>query len=409
MGARGADPLSGDAGPAAARSRRVLVTNYTVAGWSGTENYVRDLALELRRQGDVPVVYTPHAGPSAAELAAQGIRVLERLEGLDEAPDLIQGHHAHPTMIALLRLPQTPAFFLCHDARGWHDDPPRHPRIRRYAAVDTLCRARVVQALGLPEERVRVLLNFVDLARFPPGPPRPAKPRRALVFSNAARAGSWSDVVVDACRRRGLTVDVLGWGVGNMVARPEDLLAGYDVVFAKAKAAMESMAVGAAVVLCDEPGVGPMVTVDAFDRVRPLNFGRATLTEPHTPATIHARLDAYDPREAAAVSALVRARCGLPEAVREVRAFHAEVVAEHARLGPVDPAEERAGLARFLESLGGGNPLLTSAVREVEAVQLKAEVARLEARMAEVRERYVDRRLTARIRRAIRRLRGKQV
>jgi hypothetical protein len=384
----------------------VLVTNCTLAGRSGTELYVRDLALELRRQGDVPVVYTPDAGPVAAELAAQGIRVLDRLEDLEEPPDLIQGHHAHPTLIALLRMPGTPAFFLCHDARAWHDEPPVHPRIRRHAAVDFLCRERVVRALGLPEERVRVLLNFVDLDRFPRGPERPAKPRRALVFSNAARAGSWSDVVVEACRARGLTVDLVGWGSGRMSVRPEDLLAGYDVVFAKAKAALESMAVGAAVVLCDEPGLGPLVTAEAFDRLRPFNFGRALLTEPHTVAAVHTRLDAYDPRAAAAVSAFVRARCGLPEAVREIRALHAEVVEEHARLGPTDPDEEQAAVARFLEGLNAGNPLARAAVLSAQAVELQAEVARLEGRVREQKERYVDRRLGARIRRALRRLRG---
>jgi hypothetical protein len=236
---------------------------------------------------------------------------------------------------------------------------------------------------------------------------RPRKPRRVLVFSNEARPGSWSDVVTGACRARGLDVDTIGWGSGRMEARPEDLLPGYDVVFAKAKSALEAMAVGAATVLCDVDGLGPMVTTAAFDALRPWNFGRQTLIDPHTPKAILARLDAYDADEAAAVAALVRARCGLPEAVREVRALHEDVLAEHRRLGPPDPHDEGVAVARWVAGLGGGNPIVTAALREGEAAHLRADVARLEAKIAELKARYVDAHWSVRLRRSLRRLRRK--
>jgi hypothetical protein len=397
--------VNGAGDPAA--PRRVLITNYSLAGRSGTVSYASDLALELARQGDEPVVFTPHAGEPAEELAARGIEVVSDLERLRRPPDVIHGHHAHPTVVALLHLEGVPALFVVHDARAWHDDPPVHPRIRRYAAVDFLCRARLTERLGLPDERVAVLLNFVDLARFGPGPERPRKPRRALVFSNLAGPGTWSDVVVAACRARGLVVDVIGSGSGRPEARPEDLLAGYDVVFAKAKAALEAMAMGAATVLCDVEGLGPLVTAAGFDGLRPWNFGRQVLTEPHATAAVHARLDAYDPAEAAAVSALVRARCGLPDAVREVRALHADVLAEDRRLGRTDPAEERVALARWVAAFGGGNPLVAAAAHAEEAAHLRADVARLEAKVKELQERYVDAHWSARLRRSLRRMRRK--
>ena len=39
----------------------------------------------------------------------------------------------------------------------------------------------------------------------------------------------------------------------------------YDIVFAKARAAIEAMAVGAAVIVCDFDGVGPMVSTENVD------------------------------------------------------------------------------------------------------------------------------------------------
>ena len=44
-----------------------------------------------------------------------------------------------------------------------------------------------------------------------------------------------------------------------MVDRPEAILGDYDLVFAKARAAMEAMATGCAVILCDRVGAGPLV------------------------------------------------------------------------------------------------------------------------------------------------------
>ena len=59
------------------------------------------------------------------------------------------------------------------------------PRIRRYVAVDEVCRERLVAEHAVAPDRVEVLLNFVDLARFRPRGPLPPRPRRALVFATA--------------------------------------------------------------------------------------------------------------------------------------------------------------------------------------------------------------------------------
>src|SRR6185369_10855843 len=133
---------------------------------------------------------------------------------------------------------------------------------------------------------VDVVPNWVDLRRFARRPPLPARPRRALLFSNYARPDTHLPAVREACRRAGLDLDVVGEGVGREVARPEEILGRYDVVFAKAKAALEAMAVGAAVVLCDLTGVGPPVTVADFARLQRMNFGVEALTEPLDPEII---------------------------------------------------------------------------------------------------------------------------
>ena len=51
---------------------QVLITNIELWPPSGTVLYVRDLALELQRQGHTPVVFSSTAGSVAEELRAAG-------------------------------------------------------------------------------------------------------------------------------------------------------------------------------------------------------------------------------------------------------------------------------------------------------------------------------------------------
>ena len=330
---------------------RVLVTNRVLANRTGTELYVRDLAVGLLRAGHHPVVYSPLLGPVADEVRAATVPVVDDLARIGSAPDVIHGHHGLETLAALLAFPGVPAVALCHSWVGWADAPLRFPRVLRHVAVDHTCRDRLVSE-GVPAERVAVALNAVDLDRFRPRPPLPPRPRRALVFSNAAggRAGHLAAIRA-ACARAGIALDVAGTRSRKPLERPEEVLGGYDLVFAKARAALEAMAVGAAVVLCDAAGAGPMVTTANLDRLRPLNFGVRTLGEPATPEALAREIARYDPGDAAAVSRRVREGAGTAALVDELVALYREVIAEH-RAGPADdPAAEQRAAAAYLQWL----------------------------------------------------------
>jgi hypothetical protein len=162
-------------------------------------------------------------------------------------------------MTALLRFPGVPAIFFCHGWMPWEETPPRFPRILRYVAVDYTCLDRLLLEHAIPEEKTRVLLNFVDLDRFKPRVALPQTPSRALFFSNSINEGDGLSAVRQACQRFGVSLDVAGLRNGNPLASPELLLGDYDLVFAKARAALEALAVGSAVILCDAAGAGPMV------------------------------------------------------------------------------------------------------------------------------------------------------
>jgi hypothetical protein len=309
---------------------RVLITNIRMWPPSGTSTYVRDLALELQRQGHTPTVFSSTAGGIVEELRGAGIEVTESLGDLREAPDIIHGHHQAPTLVAVQHWPEVPAIYVCHDHTSPNDQTPLRPSIRRYFGVSRVCLQRLRDE-GVPESRTDLLLNFVDTARFLPRSELPAKARRALVFSNYADARTHLPAVAEACRLARIELDVAGAGVGRVTREPETLLPEYDIVFAKGKAAMEAMAVGTAVVLCDFSGVGPMVTSMGFDELRPLNFGFESLREPLAATPLLREMERYDPDDAARVRDMLRSSTGLVPAVETLVRVYRDVIAEHRR------------------------------------------------------------------------------
>jgi hypothetical protein len=165
-----------------------------------------------------------------------------------------------------------------------------------------------------------------------------------LVFSNRASDATFVPPIRAACREAGIDLEVAGLDAGRVVERPEELLLGYDLVFAKARCALEAMAVGAAVILCDEPGLGPLVRSTAFDRLRAQNFGLQALSRPVSEEAVGEEIRRYDRADAAKVTARVRGEAGLEHAADRYLALYEEVCAS-ARLSPLSTAREACGAA----------------------------------------------------------------
>ncbi len=335
---------------------RVLITNRSLATRSGTELYLRDLALALAARGHRPIVYTPDPGEIAAELTAAGVAVHADLATIGAPPDVIHGHHTAPTVAALRRFPRTPALYVCHDRTFREDTPPRLPRVYRHVAVDDNCRERLVEA-GIPAHRIRIVFNAVDLGRFTPRGPLPGAPARALVFSNYASEATHLPAVREACAALRLPLDVIGAAQGRSQAAPERALGRYDLVFAKARCALEALAVGCAVVLCDFRGLGPMVTRAEAAELRRWNFGMRVLGRALEAGLIRGEVERYDARDAAAVSAWVRESAGLGTCVGKLEGLYREVIEEHRAAPVAGRRQEARAAARALREAGGRSPL----------------------------------------------------
>src|SRR5437763_1377958 len=317
------------------------------------------------------MLYSRQLGDVSREIRSHGIEVTDDLKRLTCVPDVIHGQHHPLVMEALLQFPAVPAVFACHAARGFSEAPVVFPRILRYVGVDDRCRKRLENLPEIPAHRIDVILNAVDLERFRQRCPLPQVPRRAAVFSNNASRFTHLPAIRKTCRELGLDLEVLGRQSGNPVANPEAFLPRYDIVFAKARCALEAMAVGNAVVLCDYAGAGPLVTTRNFDSLRPKNFGAGALVNPIEAKFLRAEIERYDADEAAAVSAKVRSEADLKHATLQWLRLYAEVIEEFSRIKS-DPAQEAAVAQSYFQQYARARRLewARSQFRKVRSIPL---------------------------------------
>ncbi|MGA2935611.1 MAG: glycosyltransferase [Syntrophobacteraceae bacterium] len=325
---------------------KILITNNTLAARAGTELYVRDLASALARQGHEVAVYSNVLGETAQEIDSLGVPVFSDLSQVHFRPDIIHGHHHLETITALLQFPDVPAVYFCHGIVPWEELPPIHPRIIQYAAIGVLTRRHCIEQ-GVPAHRIRIIHNFVDIDRFKPRRPLPVTPKRALVFSNQASKHNYLAAAGDACRRAGLELDVRGIASRAPVRSPETFIGSYDIVFARGRAALEALAVGTAVVLCDKEGAGPMVDSSSFDALRLRNFGCTTLGLMPSAEVLLDQINRYDAGDALRVSNRVRSEASLTRTLSYIVDMYREAIAQF-HDSRSEPLEESVAVARYV-------------------------------------------------------------
>jgi hypothetical protein len=385
---------------------RILLTNNSLAVRAGSELYLRDIAIELMRRGHQPVAYSTKLGSVAEELRAATVPVIDRLGALAEPPDIIHGQHHYETLTALLRFPHTPAIYYCHGWLPWEEATLRHPSIVRYVAVDHLCRERLIVEGGVSPDQIEVVFNFFDQRLFPQRPPLPATPKRALVFSNDFTDYSGLPVLREVCARSAIELHVRGLGSGKPSDQPGALLAAYDIVFAKARCAIEAMAVGAAVVLCAPGKLGPMVTMENFSSLRPWNFGIRTLAMPLDTDLLAAELQKYNGEDASHVSHLVRTTCELQSATDQIVDIYRKVVAAALPARSADGFQSGSHASEYLERWASQYKSFFNVISErdhwvsrcnaaEQALAQRDEQLREQQPAVEDRKRWIDRCLAA--------------
>lgn len=330
---------------------KVLITNHELAHRSGSELYVRDLMSALARLGLETACYTPRIGPLGEALRRDGAIIIDDLDQMPWTPDIIHAQHNAPSLAAFLKFPHVPAVYVCHGFRPWQEAPQaRLPNIRAFIAVDAPCKKFLLRSHDAPQDRTVVIPNGFDEDRFTRQQPAlddPARRQRALLFSNYADP-AYADIFKRAAEHAGLHFDAAGRSVDNELEAPETVLPRYGVVFAKARAAIEAMASGCAVILADYGRLGPLVTPENFDWLRRMNFGFRAIDGDVSVPAISGALEEIDWEKSAQVTRRIREEAGFAAAARQILAVYKKALA----LPPVYGQSQGKAVSAYLGWVG---------------------------------------------------------
>ncbi len=296
---------------------RILFTNISFGVRSGTELFIADLARQLTARGHSCALYSTLFGPAIKGSLRDILPLFDDLRKLPWRPDIIHGQHSLETLRAIEFFPDVPAVYVCHDSTIWFDSPPPPPLVQAYVTVDWHCRKRVMRETGLAEKDIAIINNTVDTSAFvPPSARRPKRPARALVFHSHLPDGrNYIEIIREVCYRLGIQLDVIGHQSGQSSETPQDLLPRYDLVFAKARCAIEAMACGCGVILAGTEGFGPLVTSTLFDELHKYNFGHSLLQ--HREGWLEKQIAHYDSGEITVISKIIRDRCNTTVAAEQ--------------------------------------------------------------------------------------------
>lgn len=272
-------------------ARRVLITNYILDQGSGTEAYIRDLAISLIELDRLPIVYTPRLGKFGRSMIYDGIPVIDDLSKLPVVPDVIHGHHWLETAAAAARFPHVPTIFFCHDAEAWHDTTLTLPNVVHYVGVDQACYDRIVIEGGISPDKVSLIVNGVKLEKFPVKTHFAETPRSVLCFGNGFNQHHL-DIVRNAAPN--MHVEGLGVSLNRFTSDPGRILPHFDIVLARGRCAREAIACGAATIATSVHGIAALVTPDNYDFQQRNNFGRRILTKAFTVENIRQEIERYD-------------------------------------------------------------------------------------------------------------------
>ncbi len=308
---------------------KVLITNVEMDGYSGTTLYVKELALGIQNAGIEVEIFTLRVGSIGKELQTSGILVTTKLKELSK-PDIVHAHNNITAWPVLFYFKNTPMVFWIHSRLSPLDIPPKHKDIIQYMAVDYNCKERYTQQYGFKPGSVKVRYNWVNLNRFKQKKQPAESLKRALMFSNYATEDGYLSAIRSACAQMDIELEVMGKGTGSAENAPEHYLGSYDLVFAKAKAAMEAMACGCAVIVCDFTGLAGLVTSKNYDNYRRLNFGMKLMDKPITPQDIVDEITLYNAEDALDVTKRLREESNFDQIFTQLTDLYSELIKRYA-------------------------------------------------------------------------------
>jgi hypothetical protein len=332
---------------------KILITNNTLASLGGSEWVVVELGRALASRGHQVAACSSQIGEAGSLLKGMAIPTIPDPFHSPFKPDVIHGQHHLDTMRALCAFPDVPAIYHCHGNLPWVEEAPVHPRILYYVGMSSVVSDRIRLSLGLPDQDVITVPNWVDLDRFRFVRNPSQKPQNALLYLRSFDRNSWhASQLSQAFESMGVKLDL--WLPQGETREPEVLLPQYDVVLASGRSAIEAIASGCAVLPISPSACLDLVDLNNFDLFQSQNFSPRLNTGHFNADSIVTAISSYDASRIAAVTAVVRSKCTLNAATDALESLYVKTITDFREQCPLSSnkfSNELHAMARYIQSV----------------------------------------------------------
>ncbi len=334
---------------------KILITNHQLKERGGSELFALEIGLALQARGHDVCLFSTLTGAISEAAEAAGLAFVQDPAACPFQPDVIHGQHHLETMAALTRWPGVPGIYFLHGATPWEEQPPKHPRLRKYLGTSPRFGPWIAAACGVTAAEVGTVRNFFDPLKFAQVRPPDLRTKRAAVFHNTMDPqGKPFAAIRQACETQGLQLDGLGTRFGKMTSQPEIDLLNNDVVFAGGRSGIEAMACGCTVIPVTKEQAAQRIHPGNYEEMADRNFTAETNDSHISSEQILAELRAIDFSETAAVTARIRSEATVDRTVDALLEHYAFVISAQREAGvaTLETAAAEAGdVASYLLSL----------------------------------------------------------
>lgn len=177
---------------------------------SGVPMFTYGLAEELNRRGHDVFIAAPNVGGIMAEKTARlGIAAT----GFDDLKkhkfDVAHASGMHASQWCVHSLPSTPVVVTTHSTLVY-ETPYVHDRVSEYVCVRPQIKEKIIKQDGVEENRVSVIFNGVDRARFCPSDIKWDPPRILFAGTVDYLRAEATNLILDVASQRGWEVLIVG-------------------------------------------------------------------------------------------------------------------------------------------------------------------------------------------------------
>lgn len=344
---------------------KILITNFFLENYAGSELYTYDLAKTLTDLGHEVVVFTPHLGEVSKRIQDLSITVVDSLESIkNQKIDIIHAHHNICAILARSAFPRAPMVFLSHGViPELEHNPSIDLGISHYIAVSEEVRESQIENESVDPGKITIVRNFVDTDRFKSVKYINDQIKNVLVISNYYR-GLHRRVIEKACSEMKLNLEVVG-GQIKSVWEVEKFINNADLVISLGRGALEAMACNREVIIYDYNGSDGLIRKENYHEVRKNNFSGRRYANHYSVEELVKEMKKYNPVEAKKNRDIILKHHEINSVVEKMIKMYQKYIVDSISTTSALPVSEMNFLLSEQKNLLSSNKELYKYIREI--------------------------------------------